>query len=430
MSFVSRSFTRLAGVPRRGGYIALCAYLGLAATTALARDPTAQEQLMLEMINRMRTNPQAELEKLVNLDYGPPVTFASPSSDDPNVAAALNFYHVRPDVLATQWQSLAPVQPLAWNPFLGQSAATYSQVMIEADDQGHDLDEHVTATGQADIAGRMIASGYLFVGGGTAGENVFAYARSAGYAHTAFAIDWGVSASGIQNPPGHRELIMDGDMREIGLGVLADSDPNTMVGPLVVTQHYGVDFATDAFLTGVAFADVDASTLYTPSEGLPGVTVRAIDALTGNLFETTTWNSGGYSLELPPGNYHVAASGPLVGQLSFSNVIVSSQNVKIDIVPAAPPMPGDANMDGGVDRSDLAALALHFGAQGGALWADGDFDGDRVVGLSDAAVWSQNASAPLSAPSVAVPEPAVGRFLLFAAAMLIYGRAVGRLRLR
>ena len=53
-----------------------------------AADPTADQQYWLEMINRMRLNPAAELDILANYSV-PGSTFANPSSDDPFVAAAL-----------------------------------------------------------------------------------------------------------------------------------------------------------------------------------------------------------------------------------------------------------------------------------------------------------------------------------------------------
>lgn len=406
MSNVSRLTLRRATLAWRGISFALAVLAVLGGSAARGREPTIQEQFMLEMINRMRTHPQQELDLLANINYGAAISFATPSSDDPNVAAALDFFHVRPDLLVSQWSALVPVQPVAWNAQLGDSSSTYSQVMIDVDAQGHNLDEHKNAMGQADLAARLIASDYLFVGGGTAGENVFAFARSESHAHAAFAIDWGTSASGIQNPPGHRELIMNGDMREIGIGILADSDSATSVGPLAITQHFAVDYASDAFLTGVAFADASGDAFYTPGEGLGGVAIVAVDAASGARFATTTWAAGGYSLELPPGEYDVVASGPGVGQLNFPGIVVNSSNVKLDIVPTSPPMLGDANMDGTVDRRDAVRLMRHFGVGTEALWGDGDFDFDGAVTLADLAILGEHLAPADVVPNVAaVPEP-------------------------
>jgi uncharacterized protein YkwD len=391
----------------RGFSFALTIWATFVGTAACGREPTNEEQFMLEMINRMRTAPQQELDLLANINYGAATTFASPSSADPNVAAALNFFNVRPDILVTQWSALSAVQPLAWNQHLGDSSSTYSQVMIDLDRQGHNLDEYKNAQGQADLAARLIASDYLFVGGGTAGENVFAFARSVLHGHAAFAIDWGSTASGIQNPPGHRDLIMNADMREIGIGILTESSSATNVGPLVMTQHFAVDYASDAILTGVAFTDGNGDAFYTPGEGLPNVAIVAVDLASGARSMTNTWGSGGYALELAPGAYDIIASGPGVGQLTFPGIVVNSQNLKLDVMPLSPPLLGDADMDGAVDRHDASILSRHFGIANGALWGDGDFDADGRVGLADLAILSRGLSVPDAAGTSAhaVPEP-------------------------
>ena len=55
----------------------------------------------------------------------------------------------------------------------------------------------------------------------------------------------------------------------------------------------------------------------------------------------------------------------------------------------SPPIPGDLDLDGDVDLSDLAQLLAHYGMTSGAVWEDGDVDpypdGDGDVDLSDLA---------------------------------------------
>jgi uncharacterized protein YkwD len=421
MSMLMRRFQCRATFMWRGFCCALAISFMFFSNAAHGREPTADEQYMLEMINRMRTAPQQELDLLANINYGAATTFASPSSADPNVAAALNFFNVRPDILVTQWSALSAVQPLAWNQHLGDSSSTYSQVMINLDRQGHHLDEHKNAQGQADLAARLIASDYLFVGGGTAGENVFAFARSVLHGHAAFAIDWGSTTSGIQNPPGHRDLIMNGDMREIGIGLLAETSSATNVGPLVMTQHFAVDYASDAILTGVVYADANGDAFYTQGEGLSDVSIVAVDVVNGSRFATKTWGSGGYALELAPGTYDVIASGPSVGQLTFRDNVLSSENIKLDVTPLSVPIAGDANMDGTVDRNDAAILSRHFGVENGALWGDGDFNADGSVGFTDLAILSRSLtpSGTIGPSAAAVPEPANATLAILAAVSML-----------
>src|SRR5690349_15481943 len=59
----------------------------------------AREQYMLELVNRLRLNPAAELPLLLN-------------STDPNVQSALSFFNVDTSVLQTQWSSLVAAPPL------------------------------------------------------------------------------------------------------------------------------------------------------------------------------------------------------------------------------------------------------------------------------------------------------------------------------
>src|SRR4051794_40811968 len=87
-----------------------------------AIDPTAREQEMLELINRMRTNPAAELNLLTK-------------SNDADVNAAITFFKVNMTELAKQWAKLAATQPLAWNAALYASARGHSTKMVEKDQQ-------------------------------------------------------------------------------------------------------------------------------------------------------------------------------------------------------------------------------------------------------------------------------------------------------
>ncbi len=72
-------------------------------------NPTAQEQELLELINRMRMRPDGELEILLN-------------SGDPDVAAALKYFNVNLDTLKSQWSKLKAVAPLAWSSPLNDAA--------------------------------------------------------------------------------------------------------------------------------------------------------------------------------------------------------------------------------------------------------------------------------------------------------------------
>lgn len=295
----------------------------LLATAAHAAFPTNDEQLWLEIINRMRTNPQGELGILVNLNPTLPATWANPMSSDPGVANALSYFQVNPEMLRAQWATLHAVGPLAWNSNLNNAANGHNAQMIAYDQQSHQL------PGEPDFATRFRNAGYQY---SFAGENVFAYAESIFQGHAAFAIDWGNDTGGIQYPPGHRNNLMNPNFREVGISIATETNASTQVGPLVVTQDFGSRKGV-AFITGVVYNDaIVADNFYTPGEGLGGVTVAAYQAGTSTLIASApTYSSGGYALRLNPGVYDVKITGNgLASPITYRNVAIYSDNVKID----------------------------------------------------------------------------------------------------
>jgi hypothetical protein len=72
--------------------------------------------------------------------------------------------------------------------------------------------------------------------------------------------------------------------------------------------------------------------------------------------------------------------------------------------------PGDADLDGDVDLSDLGALAAHYGGASGLDWLQGDFDHDGDVDLNDLGTLATNygagaARAMADFQALMVPEP-------------------------
>ena len=215
--------------------------------------PTAVEQEILELINRTRMDPAGETLRLVEL-----------ALFDTDVSRAIEFFNVDLDLFQQQMAAYSPVSPLAWNSALGQAAKTHSQLMIDFDEQSHQL------PGELDLGGRVLLAGYDFR---TVGENVFAFGQNAVESHAAFVIDWGYGPGGIQSPAGHRVSILNGNFTEAGIGAIAETNPATQVGPLVVTHNLGADRDSSPYLLGVVFEDQDEDYFYDAGEGLSGVTV-------------------------------------------------------------------------------------------------------------------------------------------------------------
>lgn len=327
----------------------------------LTFNPTGLEQELLEHTNRIRTNPQEELDVLL--------TSLNPlQSSDPHVTNALNFFNVDANVLVEQWESLVPAPPLSWSEPLSDAAFAHNQLMIQFDEQSHQL------PGEPGLFERFQDAGWSWSGSAKVAENIYAFAQSPFHAHAGFVIDWGTgsqgSIGGIQNPPGHRNNIMDPEMQEVGISIVPENNPSTSVGPLVVTQ----DFAMrgnygNANLLGVVFDDANDNGRYEAGEGMGGVTIDISG--TGGTFSTTTWSAGGYQVKVPAGTYTVTASGGAMAQpVVVENVVVASANVKVDFTappPPPPPPPADLVLNTVGDHTlfyDQNVLSIPLSATG------------------------------------------------------------------
>ena len=275
---------------------------------ATSFNPSGNEQEMLELVNRMRLNPAAELNYLLN-------------SGDANVNSAINFFKVDKSVLASQWSKLIAVQPLAWSGSLLNAAYNHNQAMIAKDTQSHQL------PGEADLGTRITNAGYTSASNW--GENIYAYSKSVFHGHAGFAIDWGNTATGIQDGAGHRTNIMNSSYREVGISIVPETNSATSVGPLVITQDFGNRFSFgNSWLLGVAFQDRDVDGFYDSGEGIGGVNV-AISGSSGT-FSTTTMTAGGYQLQVPNGNYTVTFSGGSLLKPITKTTTIGDTNVKVD----------------------------------------------------------------------------------------------------
>lgn len=291
--------------------------------------PTDFEQYMLELLNRARLDPMGEFDALIrNANSGTAV--------QENITSTLSFFGVDLASFQSQLQGIDAVAPLAWHDALAQAAETHSNLMIAEDTQSHNL------PGEASLGSRIEAEGYE--NWSRVGENIYAYTEDPVQGHAGFFIDWGYDdedfngtarktdwqslGDGIQDPPGHRNTILNPDLTEVGIASIAETSSATAVGPFVVTQDFGARWDYEAQLVGVVIEDADADRFYDLGEGLGGITVTASG--TAGLFTTTTWASGGYQIELPEGSYAVTfEGGSLSGVLRYT-VSMQAENTKLD----------------------------------------------------------------------------------------------------
>ncbi|MBD2663840.1 SCP-like extracellular protein, putative [Richelia sinica FACHB-800] len=277
--------------------------------------PTALEQEMLELMNRFRLNPAAELSLLLN-------------SSDADVKNALAYFNVRLTELTNQWSSLVAAQPLAWSSLLNEAAAGHNQFMINQDQQSHQL------PGEPSLGDRVNNVGYTNWTG--LAENVFAYGKSVFHGYAAFAINWGLTSTGIQNPAAHRGNMINNNFREVGLSITPENNPATSVGSLVVTQNFANNntLTNKGYLLGVAFRDFDRDNFYDAGEGLGDVQIN-VTRLNSTPFRQNlgTMNAGGYQTLLDPGQYLVRffRNGSLVRSQTTTINATNTSNVKLDL---------------------------------------------------------------------------------------------------
>lgn len=277
--------------------------------------PTDAEQLYVELINRARADADAEALRLAE-------------TADPRILGAYATFAVDLDLFIQGMAAQpSPTPPLAINPILTDMARLHSLDQLNNLFQGHtssaDPPEPFVPAG--DLASRARAIGYSYQ---RLAENVFAYAESVPYGHAGFVVDWGNGPGGMQDPPGHRNIIHSPDYREIGVGVLLNQDPSVDIGPQVVTQNFGAARGARPMITGVTYFDLDADNFYDIGEGLGDVEVT----VEGSDYYAVSAHSGGYAVPLP-GNGVYEVTFRTSGMLDEVHTVTVSngENRKVDL---------------------------------------------------------------------------------------------------
>ena len=330
--------------------------------------PTDQEQYQLELLNDFRLNPLADTARYIT-SYSPLVATQA------DIQSALNYFGVSGSALLSQLAALTPAQPVAWSEILASSALGHDQQMIAADTQSHQL------PGEPDLQDRATAAGYN--NWSNLGENVYAYSDSPLYAQAGFVVDWGPGATGMQDPAGHRENMIDPNFREVGIAILPDTNPGAQDGPQVETEDFGSRFSGSSFVLGVAYHDTNGDDFYEPGEETPGLTVSLAGTTVGN------WASGGYTLEtFATGAQTVSFNGGgLAGTVTAAITLASQSDVKIDIVNGTElKTSASAVVSGPISSIEgLGLQGLTLAATGsGAHAISGSGGGDNILGGSGA----------------------------------------------
>ena len=244
---------------------------------------TAEEQLMVELVNRARLDPLEEVDRL-----------------DEGLASGIP---------ARSVQALAVIDELS------DAARGHSEDM-----DNRDFFDHVNPDNDGPGA-RAIDAGY---GSGFVGENI-------GWIGSTFQPDAQFRTEShhenLWESDGHQRNLMDDDWSEIGMGY----DYGGYRGynhSTFVTELFGDKGNT--FLTGVVIDDEDGDDFYDLGEGQGDVKITAFDG--EDAFATATWDSGGYTLALPPGTYRVVFEGGDLDQPYATDVTIGNENVKLDVI--------------------------------------------------------------------------------------------------
>jgi len=293
--------------------------------------PDSEAQYLLELTNRARANPGLEGYALVQ-------------SDDPDILRAYRAYGIQSELIVEQFITYDAQPPLAFNGALATAAGAHA-----IDMQQNDFQDHYGTDGGGP-GQRISAAGYQYR---LAGENVYSYAYSLDYCHAGFLVDWGVPTLG------HRNNIMNingrARFREVGIVVLADDNPASRVGPLIVVQDFGRQLLDRyAFITGAVYEDNNGNEMYDIGEGVADVRIVPDHGV----YYAVTSSSGGYAVPVPldGDSYQVTASGDRFSPVT-TTVTMYGQNVKLDFVVTSSEQSSGTG-DGTERISDYANLAV------------------------------------------------------------------------
>jgi len=266
-------------------------------------EPTPEETLILELMNRFRADPSADADRIIPAN---------------KTEGGVDW-----EMFSREMKALKPQQPLVFNLQLLDAARKHSLYMI------HNGLTHVEEAGKTGFVAaqcdeRCKKAGYA---GGPGGENCFAESHGPLDSHVGFVVDFGQGPGGMQPKRGHRKLMI-GDFREVGPGGVSFGKDR-----FSVTHNFGfgakhirIDGVAiySRFAGGVTYIDANGNAFYDVGEGIGQVVIRSS---TGATF--LTWKSGAYVLELQ-GREAVTMTAELAGERVTKSFPAGADNIKFD----------------------------------------------------------------------------------------------------
>ncbi|HYG76712.1 MAG TPA: CAP domain-containing protein [Planctomycetota bacterium] len=317
---------------------------------AADREPSAEEVLILEYMNRFRADPVAEADRL------------APGGEKIAAARMSVPGNIDWEMFKKEVKALKSAPPLVMNLNLLDAARKHSHYMI-LNELTHVEDPSKPGFTAKDPGERCKLAGYP---PGMYGENAFRDAGSVMYSHAGFIIDWGEGPGGMQPTRGHRANMINREFREIGAGALPHNNR------LSVTHNFGAR-NVPRLAGGVVYFDKNGNNFYDIGEGVGGVTITAADGST-----TSTWKSGGFALDLK-GTAATTLTAEFQGQKYTKTFEAGKDNIKFDwIVPEKVALDRADQLLAAVDKVKdtstpayfRAVVALHLGVRGLSLSSD------------------------------------------------------------
>lgn len=316
-------------ISSKSSFVIIAACLGQQVLCAAPKrfnhgNPTNYEQLLLELVNKARSNPAAEAARLK-------MGLNDNLSEDRKITPT-------------------PKQPLPFHSALINASRAHSKWMVDNDIFSH------TGQGNTDGGARMKKFGFVFSGNFAWGENISGVWEPEAFDLVKMTHD---THDGLFRSPTHRPNICGEQFAEIGIGLHTgdfQGNSKSMMG----TQNFAASskFLPDPWVLGVVFQDTDKDGTYDAGEGVSGVTVTLADGS----WDAVTSSSGGYALPCGgSGSLDVTFSGGPLSQAVVRTINRQGKNIKVDLAlapaPASPEIavaqPASATLVDGTSKRDF-----------------------------------------------------------------------------
>lgn len=301
----------------------------------------AEEQYLLELINRARLDPVAEAARYgIDLNQG----------------------------LAAGTLTGGSRQVLAANPRLEQAAVLHSRWMLDQDVFSH------SGAGGSQPWHRATAQGYAY---SNIGENISWRGNYSGWIPGGTAVL--LHHEGLFRSAGHRVNLLNDTFREVGIaredGVFRSGGTNYNASML--TELFGRSGSLP-ILTGVVYSDLDQDRFYSIGEGRSGASFTVGSATAGSSA------AGGYALSVAASAALAVAGVTPYGMRFTLTVDMSQGNVKLDLVNGVEFLTsGSLALGTGIARATLLGLDdLQLFGSTAANTLTGNAGANRLVGFA------------------------------------------------